>query len=160
MVVNETHSLRGSIIMYVMIMLEAPTMILMIVLWQTGHLGEEGPYIVLFIVGMMVLLFFVLMNTQLELRIDDKGITYRNPPFINKWRKIRKEDILNIELKKVDGMFEYGGVGIKKSLRQTAYVYFTDHVIEIKLPKKKLVFSTEKPHEVKKMIRDWNQIEI
>jgi hypothetical protein len=160
MVVNETYSLRGSIIMYGMIMLEAPTMILMIVLWQTGYLGESGPYIVLSMIALMVLLLFLLINIRLELRIDDQGITYRNPPFINKWRKIRKGDILHIELKKLDGMFEYGGVGIKKSLRQTAYVYLTDHVIEIKLPKKKLVFSTEKPHEVKKMIMDWNQIEI
>jgi len=160
MVVNENHSLRGSIVMYGLIMIETAIFILMVVLWQTGYLGEKGPYIVLMVVAVMVSMFILLMNLRLEIRLDHKSLSYRNPPFINQWRKIRKEDMINIEVKNLDEIFKYGGIGIgiRSVQSQTSYLYLTKHVIVVRLPKRRMVFSTDKPYEVKKLIRDWNQV--
>ena len=158
MVVNQTHSFKGSIIMYGLIMLEIPTLILIIVLWLTDHLGDDGPWIVLLVAATIVFMFALLMNIQLEIRITDKGITYRNPPFINKWRIIKKEEIVSFQIKKSDGMLEYGGIGIRYSRKRTGYIYFTDYVLEVILPKRKLVFSIENTMDLQHILNEWTEI--
>lgn len=157
MVVNETQHFRGSFLMYGMIMLEMPTLILIFVLWQTGNLGDDGPKTMAIVAGIMMLTFTLLMSIRLDLRMDEKSFTYRFPPFGNKWKKIKKEEIQSINTKKMDGMFEYGGIGWRFSRKQTAYVFPADHVIEVQLEKRKLVFSTKKEKEVAEMIAHWKE---
>ncbi|MCH6201071.1 hypothetical protein MMU07_15905 [Aquiflexum sp. LQ15W] len=157
MVVNETQSFRGSIIMFGMIMLEIPTLVLLIVLWQKGKLGEDGLPAVLFVGAIIVVTFLFLMSIKLELRMDDKSISFRNPPLKNKWQKIPFNEIDSIQVKKMDGLLEYGGIGVRYSRSVKAYIFFSDHVVEVKLPKKKLVFSTRKHHEIKEMVAVWNE---
>ncbi|ERM80568.1 hypothetical protein P872_13150 [Rhodonellum psychrophilum GCM71 = DSM 17998] len=157
MVVNDSQSFRGSFLMYGMIMLETPTLILIIVLWQTGNLGKDGPMTVGIVAGLMLLTFILLMSIKLDLRMDEKSLAFRFPPFGNKWKKIMKEDVQSINVKQLDGIFEYGGIGWRLSRKQTAYVFPADHVIEVQLNRKKLVFSTKKPKEVEEMIANWKE---
>lgn len=159
MVVNEIQGFRGSILMYGMLLLELPTLILMFVLWQTGKLGDDGPYVFGFVVCIMLLTFWLLMSIRLELRLTTEGISYRNPPFLNRWVKISPEEMESIEVKKMDGLLEYGGVGVRFSRKTRAYIFFADHVVEIQLPKRKLVFSTHKPGEIREMISFWKDNE-
>ena len=155
MVVNESHTFRGTWLMYVILMLELPTLILMIVLWQTGHLGDEGPIAVAVVGSMMVLAFLLIMNIKLHLRLDRYGLAFRNPPFINGWKKFSADEILEAKVKKTDGMIEYGGVGVRFSRKTRAYIFFADHVLEVQLAKRKLVFSIHKPSEIQEIINNW-----
>jgi hypothetical protein len=157
MVVNETQSFRGSFIMFGMIMLEVPTLVLLIVLWQKGKLGEDGLPAVLFVGAIILVTFLFLMSIKLELRMDDKSISFRNPPLKNNWQKIPFSEINSIQVKKMDGLLEYGGIGVRYSKNVKAYIFFSDHVVEVQLQKKKLVFSTRKHNEVKEMIEVWNE---
>jgi hypothetical protein len=122
MVVNEVQGFRGSILMYGMLLLELPTLILMFVLWQTGKLGDDGPYVFGFVVCIMLLIFWLLMSIRLELKLTTEGISYRNPPFLNRWVKISPEKMESIEVKKMDGLLEYGGVGVRFA-RKTRGLY-------------------------------------
>jgi hypothetical protein len=159
MVVNEEHGFRGSILMYGIILLELPILILLFVLWQTGKLGDEGPIVMGVVFGIMFLVFSLLMNIRLELRLTTDGLSYRNPPFLNRWIKINPEEMKSIKVKKMDGLLEYGGVGVRFSRKIKAYIFFADDVVEVQLAKKKLVFSTKKPREVEVVISLWKENE-
>jgi len=159
MVVNEVQGFRGTILMYGIILLELPTLILLGVLWQTGTLGEDGPFIMGFVFSLMAIVFTLLMNIRLELRLTTDGLSYKNPPFLNRWTKISPNEMKSIEVKKMDGLLEYGGVGVRFSRKTKAYIFFADHVVEVQLAKKKLVFSTHKPNEVEEMISYWKENE-
>jgi hypothetical protein len=145
--------------MYGIILLELPTLILIAVLWQTGKLGNDGPFIMGFVVSIMSIVFILLMNIRLELRLTTDGLSYRNPPFRNRWIKIAPREMKSIKVKKMDGLLDYGGVGVKFSKKTKAYIFFADHVIEVQLPEKKLVFSTKKPRQVEEMISIWQENE-
>ena len=138
--------------MYGILLLELPTLILVGVLWQTGKLGDDGPFVMGLVVGMMILIFWLLMAIRLELRLTTDGLSYRNPPFLNRWNKVNPEEMETIQVKKMSGILEYGGVGVRFSKKTRAYIFFADYVVEVQLPKRKLVFSTHKPREMEEMI--------
>lgn len=156
MVVNETQSFRGTILMYGIILLELPTLVLISTLYFTGKLGDDG-WIALLTVGTLIpFTFFLLMNITLETRMDDACFKYKSGPFHRSWRTLNKEDINTISVNKKDGFFDYGGVGMRISGKTKAYIFLADHVIEIETKDKTLVFSTTKPKEFEEMIETWN----
>jgi hypothetical protein len=157
MVVNETHTFRGTWLMYAILMVELPTLILIVVLWQTGHLGDEGFVAVAVVAAVMTATFMLIINIKLELRVDDLGLAYRFSPFNFKWKKIPADQVQSIKVKKTDGLLEYGGIGYRVSRKQRAYIFMADHVIELELGDRKLVFSTSKPEMVKSIIADWQK---
>jgi hypothetical protein len=157
MVVNEAQSFRGSVLMFGILLLELPTLILVGVLWQTGKLGDDGPFVMGLVVGMMVLIFWLLMAIRLELRLTPDGLSYRNPPFLNRWTKVKPEEMQTIQVKKMSGILEYGGVGVRFSKKTRAYIFFADYVLEVQLPNRKLVFSTHKVREIEEMILLWKE---
>lgn len=157
MVVNEVQSFRGSFLMFGILLLELPTLILLVVLWQTGKLGDDGPFVMGLVAGMMALIFWLLMTIRLELRLTNDGLSYRNPPFLNRWTKVKPEEMQTIQVKKMSGILEYGGVGVRFSKKTRAYIFFADYVLEVQLPKRKLVFSTHKPREMEEMILLWKE---
>ena len=155
MVVNEQQSFRGTILMYGIILLELPTLILIGLLYFTGKLGEDG-WIALLTVGTLIpLTFLLLMSITLETRMDESSFSYKSGPFHRNWKKLRRDEISSISLHKKDGFLDYGGVGIRFSGKTKAYVFLTNHVIELETGKRKLVFSTEKPGEFQEMIEQW-----
>ncbi|RZS98359.1 hypothetical protein BC751_4006 [Cecembia calidifontis] len=155
MVVNENLDLRGTMVMWAIILLEIPTLTLLTVLYFTGNLGEDGWKVILFVAVIMIAAFTLLMNLRLRLRIDPYGLAFQNPPFLNRWKKISIPEIQSIEVKKSDGMLEYGGVGVRFSRKTTAYLFYTDHILIVQTAKKKYVFSTKKPQEVEAIIQSW-----
>lgn len=159
MVVNERQDFRGSIVMWVIILFELPTIILLGVLYFTGHLGENG-WVPLLVIGtIMVSVFLLIFNMRLELRLDKYGIKFRNPPIYNKWIKFKKEEIKNIHVKKSDGLLEYGGIGVRFSIKTKAFIYFSDHILIAETGNRKYVFSTHQPLEIEKIIASWKSEE-
>jgi hypothetical protein len=158
MVVREKQSFRGTILMYGIILLELPTLVLISTLYFTGKLGDDG-WIALLIVGTLIpLVFLLLMNMTLETRMDNVSFKYISGPFRLTWKTLKKEEVTSISVHKKDGFLDYGGIGIRISGKTRAYIFFSDHVIEVETKNIKLVFSTTKPKEFKKMIETWNSI--
>ena len=157
MVVNEQQSLRGSFVMWAIILIELPTLALLLTFYFTGHLGEDGWIPVLIVGGLMLGIFLLIFNMRLELRIDQYGVSFRNPPIYNRWTKIKKEEIDSYELKKSDGLLEYGGVGIRFSLKTKAFIYFSDHILILEKENKKYVFSTHKQKEIQEVLNSWEE---
>lgn len=93
----------------------------------------------------------------MEIRADDTGFSYRNPPFFHAWKKIPRSDILAAQVKKSGGILEYGGVGVRVTKKRTAYIFFSDHVLEVGLRHrdKTLVFSTHRHRELQQLIDAW-----
>jgi hypothetical protein len=155
MVAAEKQSFRGTLLMYGVILLEIPTLVLIIVLYLTGKLGQDG-WIALLIVGTLIpLTFFFLMNVTLETRMDKSSFAYRSGPFQSSWIKLTREEVSSISVQKKDGFLDYGGIGIRFAGKTKAYIFFSDHVIELETLKGKLVFSTNKPREFEAMIEEW-----
>lgn len=157
MVVHERQSFRGTFLMYGIILLELPTLTLISVLYFTGKLGEDG-WIPMLIVGTLIpLTFLLIMSISLETRMDAEAFSYRSSPFQSNWKKLPREQIKSIAIFKKDGLLDYGGVGLRFFRKTKAYVFLADHVIEMKLGEKKLVFSTKKPKEFEAQIKVWNE---
>jgi hypothetical protein len=157
MVVNETHTFRGTWLMYAILLLELPTLILMVVLWQTGHLGDDGPIAVAVVGSIMILLFLLILNIKLQVRLDRYGLAFRNPPFINGWKKFSVEEILEAKVKKTDGMFEYGGIGLRMGRKFRAYIFLADYLLEIKTAKRKYAFSLKDPVLAEELLAEWKE---
>jgi hypothetical protein len=157
MVVQERQNFRGTFLMYGIILLELPTMTLMSVLYFTGKLGQDG-WIPMLIVGTLIpLTFLLIMSISLETRMDAQSFSYRSKPFQSNWKKLPREQIQSIAVHKKDGLLDYGGVGMRFSRKTRAYIFLADHVIEMKLGEKKLVFSTGKPKEFEAQIAVGNE---
>ena len=157
MVVQERQNFRGTFLMYGIILLELPTLTLISALYFTGKLGAEG-WIPMLVVGTLIpLTFLLLMSISLETRMDDQSFSYRSKPFQSNWKKLSREHIQSIAVHKKDGLLDYGGVGMRFSRKTRAYIFLADHVIEMKLGEKKLVFSTGKPKEFEAQIAVWNE---
>lgn len=157
MVVKEQQDLRGSFIMWAIILIELPTLALLLTFYFTGQLGEDGWVPILIVGGLMIGVFLFIFNMRLELRIDQYGVSFRNPPIYNRWTKFKKEEIDSYELKKSDGLLEYGGVGIRFSLKTKAFIYFSDHILILEKENKKYVFSTHKQKEIQEVLNSWEE---
>ncbi len=155
MVVTEKQGFKGTFLMYVVLLIELPTLVLLITLYFMGKFGEDGWVHLLVIIGIMGIAMGLIMSLRLETRMDAFGFSFRNLPFMTGWRKIKKEDIDSISIHKMDGMLEYGGVGIRIFPKTKAYIYFADHVIKIKQGNRQLVFSTKKHMEFESLILEW-----
>lgn len=157
MVVNERQDLRGSIIMWVIILIELPTLALLLTLYFTGQLGEDGWVPLLIVGGLMTGTFLLIFNMRLELRIDQNGLSFRNPPIYNRWTMFNKDEIDDYEIKKSDGLLEYGGVGVRFTLKTKAFIYFSDHILILKKGNRKYVFSTHKQREIQEVLNSWEE---
>lgn len=155
MVFNEQQSLRDSFIVYVILMVEVPTLILMLVFWWTGKFGEDGFLPVAIFLAMLGLVSWFIVSLSLEVHLDRRGLKYRSFPFANKWKFIPTESIQNPKVRKIDGMMEFGGVGPRVSPKTKAFIFSTDWVLELDADGKKYAFSTRKPREMEAVLDLW-----
>lgn len=120
-----------------------------------GKLGEDGWKVILIILGIMLSAFVVLMSIRLNIRLDQYGLAYQNPPFFNRWKKISITEISDIQVMESDGLIEYGGIGVRFSKKINAYLFYSDHILIVQSKKKKYVFSVRKPGEIQILIDSW-----
>lgn len=155
MVFNEQQSLRDSFIVWVILMVELPTLILLLVFWWTGKFGEDGflPVAVFLLILGFVTWFIV--SLSLEVHLDRGGLKFRSFPFVRQWKLIQSENIQNPKVRKLDGMLEFGGVGPRVSRKSKAYIFSSDWVLEFEADGKRYAFSTRKPHEMQAVIDLW-----
>lgn len=113
---------------------------------QVGN--EPAPNAVL-VVLIVFLLFFLWFYTRLKLEvwIDNQGIHFRFFPLIFREKIISLPEIKTYEIRKYSALRDYGGWGIKKSIRWgKAYNVTGNMGLQIYMNNgKKVLFGTQKP---------------
>lgn len=76
---------------------------------------------ILILTFLLVILLFRKMCLVVE--INDKGLFFKYPPFINKKRQFLKEEISHYEIRKYKPIMEYGGWGIRYGWGKSGQAY-------------------------------------
>lgn len=153
---KESQSYAGTWVMYFIILVEAPTLILLIVLYFTSEDKQEMAIALGVVSCTMALLLIVLFNIKLETRIDDKEISIRYLPFIQKWKKYPKAQIKSWEVLSYQPVMDYGGWGIKGNRTTRAYSVLGSEGLLLDVgEKKKIMIGTTKAKELKEFMETW-----
>lgn len=158
-VFNESQSYKGTWVIYVILMLELPTVILLTVLYFTTEEKQEMGFALVFIFGIMSLVLFLFFNIRLETRIDHQGIHYRYLPFIRNWKLIKKESIRSMEVITFNPISDYGGWGMKGNKTTKLYNITGDAGFLVDSGEtKKTLLGTLKAKELKSFLDDWKEV--
>jgi len=113
---------------------------------QVGNEPAPNAVMAILIVFLLIFLWFYL-RLKLEVWIDNQGIHYRFFPLIFKERIISFAEIKKYEIRKYSPLLDYGGWGIKKSIRWgRAYNVSGNAGLQLYLNNgKKVLFGTQKP---------------
>lgn len=138
--------------------LQLPILIIYLTNMSPGVNLERPIDVVLIAISVFVLLMFagiywVMAMMKLELRIADKTLTYRFPPFIRKERSFLFDEIERWEVIKKSPISV--GIGLRYDPRTKARIYSTgsQHVLSLQLKSgKRIMLSTRKPEEIRRMI--------
>lgn len=153
---KEEQTYKGTWVMYLILMLEIPTLVLVSTLVLTNENDQkEGVFGLIFVGLIMVLVMTFVFNLKLETRIDESGIQYRYFPLI-KWKKISKEQIRSAKVITFSPLTDHGGWGIKGNNTTKAYTVIGDRGLLLDInEKKKIVIGTQKSHELSEFIENW-----
>lgn len=153
---KEEQTYKGTWVMYLILILEIPTLILLTVLILNDDSGSnEGIYGLLSVILIMGIAMTVIFNLKLETRIDDNGIHYRYFPFI-KWRNIPKHQIRSAEVVSFSPLGDHGGWGIRGNRTTKVYTVVGDTGLSIDInEKKKILIGTQKAQELREFLKNW-----
>ncbi len=104
-----------------------------------------------FPIGMILLLNILFLSFTLTTRIEGDSLSYRFFPF-TRWRTFRFEEIETMELVEYNGLWEYGGWGIKWNGDSWSYTTGGKWGILVKTTNKKFLLGTQKPESVRQVI--------
>ena len=104
-----------------------------------------------FPIGMVLLLNVLFLGFKLSTQIKEDSLSYRFYPF-TRWRTFRFEAIETMELIEYNGLWEYGGWGIKWNGDSWSYTTGGKWGILVKTQDKKFLLGTHKPEEAKQAI--------
>ena len=104
-----------------------------------------------FPIGMILLLNILFLSFTLTTRIEGDSLSYRFFPF-TRWRTFRFEEIETLELVEYNGLWEYGGWGIKWNGDSWSYTTGGKWGIIVKTTDKKFLLGTQKPESVRQVI--------
>ena len=108
-----------------------------------------------FPLGMILLLNILFLSFTLTTRIEADSLSYRFFPF-TRWRTFRFEEIESMELREYNGLWEYGGWGIKWNGDSWSYTTGGKWGILVKTSDKKFLLGTQQPEQVKQVIAEFN----
>ncbi len=104
-----------------------------------------------FPIGMILLLNVLFLSFTLSTRIEADSLSYRFFPF-TRWRTFRFKEIEALDLIEYNGLWEYGGWGIKWNGDTWSYTTGGKWGIIVKTTDKKFLLGTQKPEEVREVI--------
>ncbi len=153
---KEEQTYRGTWVIYLILMLEIPTLVLVATLVLTSETDQkEGIIGLIFVLFIMTTAMVFIFNLKLTTRIDSNGIHFRYFPFI-KWRSIPKAQIRSAEVISFSPLTDHGGWGIKGNSSTKAYTVIGDKGLKLDInEKKKIVIGTQKPKELSEFIENW-----
>lgn len=157
-VFNEAQSYRGTWVMYLILLVELPTIVLLLVFFLKEDDKSEMGIALIVVIGSLFIILLFLSTLKLETRIDDLGISFRYFPFIRKWRKIEKDQILSVKVINYSPVMDYGGWGLKGNKTTKAYSILGDEGILIDTgEKKRIMIGTSKTKELKEFLENWKE---
>jgi hypothetical protein len=108
---------------------------------------------IMFIMPIVVALLFFLARLETEVRFD--GLYFRFFPLNIKYQKIEFADISQCELREFSPIRDYGGWGIRYSLRHgKAYIIAGKKGLSLTLKNgKKILISSKRPEELLKAVK-------
>ena len=118
---SESQSYAGTWVMYFISCPEAPTLVLLIVLYFTGEDKQAMGIALGLVAGTMAIVLILLFKIKLETRIDSYGISFRYSPFVRNRKKLTKSQIKSREVRQYQPLLDYGGWGIKGNKTTWAY---------------------------------------
>jgi hypothetical protein len=154
---KEEQSYLGTWLMYLVLMLEIPTLILVSVLELNDETSDktEGIIAIASAFCVMALIMGLIFSIRLKTRIDEKGIHYRYFPFI-RWRLIEKGTIRQVAVVSFNPLTDHGGWGIKGNKTTKAFTVIGNHGLSIDVgEKKKVLIGTQKAKELREFIENW-----
>jgi hypothetical protein len=104
-----------------------------------------------FPIGMLLLLNLLFLSFTLSTRIEEDCLSFRFFPF-TRWRSYHLDEIDAMELVEYNGLWEYGGWGIKWNGDSWSYTTGGKWGILVKTQDKKFLIGTQTPEEAKKAI--------
>lgn len=101
--------------------------------------------------GVILLLYF----SKLYVTIDQHALYYRYPPFVNIEKKITKEDVDEMYVRKYRPIWEYGGYGYRFRFRSGRALSVAGNVglQLVKKNGKRVLIGTQKPELMKQAVR-------
>ncbi len=103
-------------------------------------------FIELVVMGGLILLFF---KMRLIVEIKHDGIWFRYPPLLRKIQHIKKEDIERFEVRTYNPVPDYGGWGLKGSIKNKAYNVSGNTGLQLYLKNgKRILFGTQQGHAI------------
>lgn len=103
-------------------------------------------FLIFFGIGFPALFYFSKLTT--EVRSD--GIYYKFSPMHIEWQKVSFQEVESLEVKKYSPFREYGGYGIRFSLKGKAYNVSGSMGVHLKLSNgKKILIGTQEPENFK-----------
>lgn len=121
-----------------------------------GDAGLQGTMALTMLTVVMGVVLWLILTMKLETRMDDWGLSFKSPPFINSWKKYSWESIQHIEPVSTRAIWGTGGIGIRYSLSgEWRYIFSVRHAIRVHLSKGSFVLSTQKPEELMAAWENW-----
>ncbi len=114
--------------------------------------GSTGLLVFVLVLDLVVMLGIIWMFLKMSLQVEVKEnvIYFRFPPLIFKWKQIRREEIESFELRSYRPVSEYGGWGIKGTMKNRAYNVSGNTGIQFKLKDgRRILFGTQKSQAFK-----------
>jgi hypothetical protein len=155
-VFNEEQTYRGTWVIYLLILIELPTLILLLVLLFNSKDKSEMGLVLTLVLGTLGFVFLLILNLKLETRIDQSGVSFRYFPFIQSWLKFPKETIQSISVINYSPITDYGGWGFKENKTTKAYSILGDRGLLLDVGgKKKIMIGTLKAKELEAYLINW-----
>ncbi len=155
---KEEQTYRGTWLIYFLILVELPTLILLLVLLYQAEDKSESGIALAVVVATLALVFLLIFNLKLETRIDDTGVSFRFFPFIRSWRKFPREQIKSIEVINYSPLLDYGGWGFKGNSTTKAYsITGTEGILLDVGKRKKIMIGTLKANELRAYLENWKE---
>jgi hypothetical protein len=103
---------------------------------------------------MLILLISLFLGLTLSTRITENSLSFRYFPF-TRWRTFRFEEIETLEVVEYNGLWEYGGWGIKWNGDTWSYTTGGKWGIIVKTTDKKFLLGTQQPEHVRQVIAEF-----
>ncbi|MBD3627031.1 hypothetical protein [Cyclobacterium sp.] len=156
MVFKEEQYLRKIWLLPLFLVLSLLFGIILLVKDLFGDADLQGTIALTLLMLLMASVFWLLLTMKLEIRMDDWGLSFKSPPFINSWKKYSWGSIQKIEPVSARAIWGTGGIGIRYSLSgEWRYIFSVRHAIRVHLKKGSFVLSTRKPVELMAAWENW-----
>jgi hypothetical protein len=119
--------------------------------WGNNPASDTGLIVTaLFVFGVLAGMTFLLFSLKLITEVTDKGLRYRFPPLILKFRNLSAAEIAEYSIRKYNPVGEYGGWGLRQRRiignKGIAYNVSGTTGLQLILKNgKKILFGTQRP---------------